>query len=111
MAQAPFGDNARNALAELLPIRAEVTLETDVDPEDQYGRTLAYVILPDGRVANEELLRAGFAVVYVFPPNVEHVDRFRRAADEAQAARRGLWAQDAFACPPSAFRAGDCGGR
>jgi micrococcal nuclease len=110
MAQAPFGDEARDALAELLPIELEVTLEIDVDPEDQYGRTLAYVLLPDGRLANEEMLRQGFAVVVVFPPNVEHVDRFREAAAEAQTARRGLWALDAFNCLPSDFRAGACRG-
>jgi len=111
MAQGEFGAAARDALSELLPVDTEVTLETDIDPEDQYGRTLAYVVLADGRVANEELLRAGFAVVYVFPPNVEHVDRFRAAVAEAQAARRGLWALDAFACLPSDFRAGDCAPR
>jgi micrococcal nuclease len=85
-----------------------VTLETDIDPEDQYGRTLAYVLLADGRIANEEILRQGFGVVYVFPPNVEHADRFRAAAAEAQAGKRGLWAVDAFACLPSEFRDGDC---
>jgi micrococcal nuclease len=108
MGQGGFGGAARDALAELLPIGEEVTLETDIDPEDQYGRTLAYVLLPDGRIANEEILRQGFGVVYVFPPNVEHVDRFRAAAAEARADRRGLWAADAFACLPSEFRAGNC---
>jgi micrococcal nuclease len=109
MAQAPYGAQARDALAELLPLHEDVTLQIDVDPEDQYGRTLAYVALRDGRIANEELLRRGFAVVYVFPPNVRHVDRFRAAAAEAQAERRGLWEVDAFSCAPSEFRAGSCG--
>jgi micrococcal nuclease len=111
IAQAPFGNEAREALAALLPLGSDVTLQIDVDPEDQFERTLAYVVLPDGRIANEELLRQGFAVVYVFPPNVAQVERFRAAAEGAREARRGLWAVDAFTCLPSDFRSGDCGPR
>ncbi len=111
LAQAPFGERARDGLAALVPVGSDVTLEIDVDPEDQYGRTLAYVVLSDERIANEELLRQGFAVVYVFPPNVRHVDRFRQAVEDAQDAGLGLWAEDAFTCLPADFRAGRCGSR
>ena len=34
----------------------EVRLERDVQPRDRYERTLAYVWLPDGRMANEEMV-------------------------------------------------------
>jgi len=69
----------------------EVRLEHDVERRDRYGRLLAYVWLPDGRLLNAELLRAGHAVLMTIPPNVRHVDLFRRLQSEARAAGRGFW--------------------
>jgi endonuclease YncB( thermonuclease family) len=109
MEQGAYGQLAREALLQLVPIGTPVMLEIDVDPEDQYERTLAYVVLSDGRIVNEELLRTGVAVVSVYPPNVRHVDRIRAVSEEAQEAGRGLWALDAFSCLPADFRAGNCG--
>lgn len=109
MGQGPYGEMARDVLLDLTPPGTEVTLRIDVDPVDRYGRTLAYVVLPDGRIANEELLRAGVAVVAVYPPNVRHVDRFRTVLDEARSMGRGLWAVGGFECHPADYRAGDCG--
>ncbi len=106
--QGPFGVQARTKLEELLPIGTETVLEFDVQREDRHGRTLAYVYLPDGRMANEEMARAGYAVALVYPPNVRHVERIRAAVREAQRAKRGLWATPAFACSPRDHRRGRC---
>lgn len=106
--QAPFGEAARAALAGLLPVGAPAELEIDVDPNDRYDRTLAYLHLSDGRIVNEELLRLGMAVVSVYPPNLKYVDRFRTVLEGARAERRGLWAEDAFGCLPADHRAGRC---
>lgn len=108
MDQGPFGRVARRVLEELAPVGTRVMLERDVEAFDRYGRTLAYLHLADGRIVNEELLRAGVAVVSVYPPNVQHVDRFRRAVEEAREAGRGLWATEAFECLPADHRAGRC---
>ncbi len=54
------------------------------------------------------MVRQGFAVPLVVPPNVRHVDEIRAAADSARTARLGLWAVDAFACPQKGFRDGTC---
>jgi micrococcal nuclease len=59
-------------------------------------------------MVNEELLRAGVAVVSVYPPNVKYVDRFRAVSDSAQEARVGLWSGSAFECLPADSRAGRC---
>lgn len=67
-----------------------VRLEFDVEREDRYGRTLAYVWL-NGRLFNERLVREGFANVSTFPPNVKYVERFLAAQREARAKDRGLW--------------------
>jgi micrococcal nuclease len=75
-----------------LALRREIRLELDVERRDRYGRLLAYVWLPDGRLLNAELLRAGHATLMTVPPNVRHVAWFRRLQTEARAGRRGMWA-------------------
>jgi micrococcal nuclease len=70
-----------------------VRLEYDEDRIDPYGRTLAYVVLEDGRMFNRVLVARGFATVATYPPNVRYVDAFERAEDLAKAAGRGLWGQ------------------
>lgn len=69
----------------------EVRLEYDRERTDRYGRTLAYVFLPDGTFINRELVRQGYARAYTRFPF-----KFREqfVADEAaaQRAKRGMWA-------------------
>lgn len=68
---------------------------------DRYGRILADVILPDGRVLNQELVRAGLAWWYrEYAPEARELEALER---EARVARRGLWA-DPYAVPPWEFR-------
>ncbi len=68
---------------------------------DRYGRTIADVILPDGRVLNRELVRAGFAWWYRrYAPEDETLEQLEC---EARGARRGLWA-DAEPVPPWEWR-------
>jgi micrococcal nuclease len=106
--QFPFGPDAKAQLTRLLPLKSRVTLEFDVRRTDRYGRALAYAFRPDGRMANEEMVRTGFATVLVYPPNVRYVERIRAAAAEARLARRGLWAKGGFACTPSEHRRRNC---
>jgi len=109
MAQSDYGLRARLALEELLPPGATARLELDVQPRDRYGRVLAYLWTAGGEFVNERMVRRGYAVVSVYPPNVRHVERLRAAADSARAERAGLWERDAFDCAPSDYRAGVCG--
>ena len=52
---------------------------------------MAYVYL-DGLFINLEMVRAGYAVTYTLPPDVDHADEFLAAEREARAKERGLWA-------------------
>lgn len=106
--QGPYGARSRDALIRLIPAGVEVGLEIDVQERDRYRRLLAYVYGPGGLMANEELLRQGYAVVAVYPPNVKYVDRFRRVQEAARTARVGLWSGSAFDCLPADHRAGRC---
>jgi len=67
-----------------------VRLEYDAQRRDRYGRTLAYVHVGTVMV-NERLVRAGYARVSTYPPNVKYVERFVAAQSAARAARAGLW--------------------
>ncbi len=106
--QEPYGERAKGELEKLLPAGTEARVELDVRPRDQYGRTLAYLYTPDGKMVNREMVRRGYAVVLTYPPNVRYVDDMRSAQSSAQKAKRGLWATPAFDCPPRDYRAGRC---
>ena len=108
--QSDFGLRSKLALEELLAVGAEARVELDVQERDRYGRVLAHLYAPDGTWVNRSLVRRGYAVPLVYPPNVRHVEAIRAAADSARAERRGLWEVDAFTCLPVDFRAGRCGG-
>lgn len=107
-AQGEEGRRATAVVARHAPPGTVVSLELDVQRTDRYGRTLAYVRLPDGALLNEVLLREGVAVVLVYPPNVQHVERFRAIADSARTEKRGLWATNGFECLPVDNRRGRC---
>ena len=106
--QEPLGSTAVEALFALAPLGTLLALEYDVDRNDGYGATLAYAYLPDGRMLNEEIARAGFASVSIFPPNVKHAARIRSAARAARAARRGMWIAAPGECPAVDRRRGLC---
>lgn len=94
-----YGPEATDALTEMIPPGTEVRLVLDVEPEDRYDRTLAYVYrLGDGTFVNLSLARDGFATPLSIAPNVAHADDVAAAASEARAAGRGLWS----ACPTDA---------
>jgi micrococcal nuclease len=42
-------------------------IEFDVQKRDQYKRILGYVYLSDGRMLNEEIIRAGYASPMTYP--------------------------------------------
>ena len=68
-----------------------ITIEFDVEQRDRYGRLLGYVYLSNGKVLNEEIIKAGYANVMTIPPNVKYKDRFLKAYKEARERKMGLW--------------------
>lgn len=67
---------------------------------DKYGRILAYVWLPDGKLLNAEIIRQGYGHAYVQYP-FARMEAFRALEKEAREKRRGLWADSAPAKPAS----------
>jgi micrococcal nuclease len=68
----------------------DVTLKTDAEQRDRYGRLLAYVYAGSSFV-NRELVARGYARTLTIPPNVAHSDEFARLARRAREAGLGLW--------------------
>ena len=86
--------NKATAFTKSLVGKKRVRIEFDVEKRDRYGRLLAYVYLPDGRMLNAELVKEGYAQVYTFPLNVKYVDMFLKLQEEARENNRGLWSED-----------------
>jgi micrococcal nuclease len=108
MSNRELGGEARSALLSLMPVGTKVVAETDVQVIDQYGRILAYLFLPGGRMVNERMAEMGYVVTLVYPPNVKYVERIRTAVARARAAKRGFWGSGGFDCSPRDYRAGHC---
>lgn len=108
IAQAPYGEQAHDALTGLAPIGTPLDVEYDVDTRDDFGRDLTYLYLSDGTMVNEEMAFLGYAVPLIIAPNGRYENRIRAAVADAQTAERGLWAEWKFACLPVDFRAGRC---
>lgn len=107
LAQPPFGTASLEALERMTPHGSQVWLEQDVELRDSYGRALRYVWAGD-QMVNWSMVRAGYAVLLTYPPNVRHVEALQDAQDAAQRDRSGLWATDGFACTPRDFRHDAC---
>ncbi|MGI8979163.1 MAG: thermonuclease family protein [Pirellulaceae bacterium] len=69
------------------------TLELDRRRLDSAGHFLAYVYA-DGRLLNEELIRAGLAEADLYPGDNQTMHRnLVKAEKDAKKARRGIWAK------------------
>lgn len=69
-----------------------VKLEYGKERKDKYGRTLAYVFLPNGKMVNREIIQQGYGCFYGRFPFAYKQD-FKAAQDDAKSHNRGLWPQ------------------
>jgi micrococcal nuclease len=68
-----------------------IKLEYDVEREDTFGRTLAWVHLGD-ELVNATLVSEGHACVLIIPPNGQTRESYLEGLEtQAQGANRGLW--------------------
>ena len=103
--QTPWGPRAARHLRRLLEESAmRVGVETDRKKRDRFGRLLVYLRDREGRLLNLRMVRDGYAVVLVIPPNLRHADRLRAAQREARRARRGFWAEGGLKESPTKWR-------
>jgi micrococcal nuclease len=60
-----LGIKSKNRTSELVPIGSNIIIRTHKDQREKYGRYLAHVVLPDGRILNDILLSEGLAISYM----------------------------------------------
>jgi micrococcal nuclease len=92
-----YSRKAAEELRRLAPVGSAVRLEADpvLDRTDRYGRALRYVFRGRTNV-NLALVRRGAAAPWFYGGDRgRYADRLLAAAEEAKAAKRGLWG----ACP------------
>lgn len=86
----PYGDKAKEYNKKLVYLK-KVSLEFDSEKYDQYGRTLAYVFLPDGTFVNNEIIDKGFAFCLPKPPNLKYETLFLKSQQNAMILKKGIW--------------------
>ena len=97
-----FGKEASNFTKENLNGR-RVWLEYDSNPQDRYGRHLAYIWLNNPKTINEstirenmfnaKLLLGGYAKVMIIRPNKRYESEFKKFQEEARNKKLGVWSQ------------------
>jgi micrococcal nuclease len=86
-----YGEEATALLRSLLPEGTRVSVVADVEPLDQYGRSLLFLYTDDATLINLALIEAGAAEAVVLEPNVLLAAELEAAERRAQVAGLGLW--------------------
>ena len=87
--QDPWGKRATEFLKEM--IDGNIFLEYDIEKFDKYGRTLAYVYDADGDFLNLELLKNGYATIFITKTNRKYSTEFKEAYAKARADELNIW--------------------
>ena len=85
----PFGEEAAGFTRRLAEGKS-VRLESGDEARDAYGRSLAYIHLPDGTLLNAEIIRQGYGRAYTRFPH-PRLQEFVVLEREAREAGRGIW--------------------
>ena len=93
-----LGAQAAQANSALLAGKT-VIIEKDTTDVNGNGAALRYVYLPDGRMVNEELLKAGMAVAVTQLPDTKYQSALNALSAAAQAAKKGGWARCGWKAP------------
>jgi micrococcal nuclease len=88
-----YGPEASAFAKSVLHPGSEVRYRVGTEAHDRYGRLLAYVWLPDGRLFNRMLAEGGYARTLTIAPNDQLAPAFGRATADARRAHRGLWSR------------------
>ncbi len=88
--QQAWGGQAKDFVSDLVFLKE---VEIDVMDTDRYGRLVAVVYLPDGRILNEEVIRNGHGWVYRDFCKESYCRDWIAVEQQAKNERIGLWAQ------------------
>jgi endonuclease YncB( thermonuclease family) len=91
--QQDFGTRAKQFTAGLVFAK---TVKVEVLNEDRYGRSIGLITLPDGRLLNKELLKAGLAWHY---KKHDQSKEFAELEDNARSKKIGIWSMSNAVAP------------
>ena len=83
-----FGNRARQVTERAVAGKRVTVRPMDTD---RYGRTVAVVLMPDGKTLNEHLVREGLAWVYPQCTQEDICTPLRKLENAAKGQKRGLW--------------------
>jgi micrococcal nuclease len=86
-----WGEEATTILRELLPQGTSVWVLPDIEPLDQYGRSLLFVYTDDATNINLAMLERGAAEVEQYAPNLLLQAELEGAMSTARAGAVGMW--------------------
>lgn len=93
----PFGDASKQALMALLATsHNRLRVQYGAEPEDRYGRKLAYLYLPDGQSIQAALVAKGLAMAVFMPPNLALADCLTTIEKTARSRRVGIWSSGEY---------------
>ena len=93
LAPEPFGDQATEALRGLLKSSSRLQMQRAERGEDQHGRVLAHLFMPDGRSLEAILLEKGLAFQLFSEDHNAYNDCFSERENNARKAGRGVWSK------------------
>lgn len=91
-----YGPEASNRAKQLLPVDSKVWLAYGKRPQrgklprGRYGRVLAYLFMPNGKMFNAQMVREGFAFAMRRYPHV-YMQEFIALETQAKQDRAGMW--------------------
>ena len=86
-----YGPEATEFVERVAGPGSEVRYLLGEEERDRYGRFLAHLWLPDGRMLGQLLVRQGYGEVLTIEPNTRYAERFDAAEEGARQMGRGLW--------------------
>ncbi len=86
----PFAQEAKDLNRELIKGK-NITLEYDRQTRDRYKRTLAYVFIENGEMANALMVKNGLAYVESHKPNMRYRAYLIHVQRQAMQERAGIW--------------------
>lgn len=90
----PYSREAAAYAAQVMPVGSTIRLQLGKAPDqrDRYGRLLAYVYEPNGKLYENDVVRRGLArVAYIIKPNTDHLSELERSQTYAKTNRLKIW--------------------
>lgn len=91
------GEFYKNESTEFTKQVENKSVQVEIIEKDKYGRSLGYVFY-NGKMLNEEILKRGFASLFVYTPD-EYTNELKKAEAYARENELGIWKKsDKYGC-------------